>query len=36
MEQLNANQLYVITHTEGLAPLRRRFERMAESIGPST
>jgi NAD(P)-dependent dehydrogenase (short-subunit alcohol dehydrogenase family) len=31
-----ANRLYVITHSEGLAPLRRRFERMAESIEPST
>ena len=30
-----ANRLYVITHEEGLAPLRRRFERMAEGIEQS-
>jgi NAD(P)-dependent dehydrogenase (short-subunit alcohol dehydrogenase family) len=27
-----ANRLYVITHEEGLDPLRRRFERMAKAI----
>jgi len=27
-----ANRLYVITHAEGLDPLRRRFERMAKAI----
>ena len=27
-----ANRLYVITHAEGLEPLRRRFERMARAI----
>ena len=26
------NELYVITHDEGLEPLRRRFERMQQSI----
>jgi len=30
-----ANRLYVITHDEGLTPLRRRFERMAEGIEQS-
>ncbi len=29
---IRADELYVITHDEGLEPLRRRFERMAESI----
>lgn len=29
---IRANQLYVITHAEGLEPLRRRFERMEEAI----
>jgi NAD(P)-dependent dehydrogenase (short-subunit alcohol dehydrogenase family) len=29
------NRLYVITHEEGLAPLRRRFERMARAIEES-
>ncbi|MBI4254846.1 MAG: SDR family NAD(P)-dependent oxidoreductase, partial [Candidatus Rokubacteria bacterium] len=27
-----ANELYVITHDEGLEPLRRRFERMEQAI----
>ena len=27
-----ANRLYVITHEEGLTPLKRRFERMAQAI----
>ena len=29
---IHANQLYVITHDEGLEPLRRRFERMERAI----
>jgi NAD(P)-dependent dehydrogenase (short-subunit alcohol dehydrogenase family) len=29
---IRANELYVITHDEGLEPLRRRFERMERSI----
>jgi NAD(P)-dependent dehydrogenase (short-subunit alcohol dehydrogenase family) len=29
---IRANRLYVITHPEGLEPLRRRFERMARAI----
>jgi len=29
---IRANQLYVITHAEGLEPLRRRFQRMEEAI----
>jgi NAD(P)-dependent dehydrogenase (short-subunit alcohol dehydrogenase family) len=29
---IHANELYVITHDEGLEPLRRRFERMERSI----
>ncbi len=29
---IRANELYVITHDEGLEPLRRRFERMEQSI----
>lgn len=29
---IRANELYVITHDEGLAPLRRRFERMEQAI----
>jgi NAD(P)-dependent dehydrogenase (short-subunit alcohol dehydrogenase family) len=36
LRAIHANRLYVITHSEGLAPLRRRFERMAESVEPST
>ncbi|HEV8441401.1 MAG TPA: SDR family NAD(P)-dependent oxidoreductase [Methylomirabilota bacterium] len=31
-----ANRLYVITHEEGLEPLRRRFQRMERAIGEST
>ncbi len=30
-----ANRLYVITHEEGLTPLKRRFERMAQAIEES-
>jgi len=29
---IRRNQLYVITHREGLEPLRRRFQRMEETI----
>ncbi|MGH2668430.1 MAG: SDR family NAD(P)-dependent oxidoreductase [bacterium] len=29
---IRANQLYVITHDEGLEPLRRRFQRMEQAI----
>jgi short-subunit dehydrogenase len=29
---IRGNQLYVITHDEGLEPLRRRFERMERAI----
>jgi NAD(P)-dependent dehydrogenase (short-subunit alcohol dehydrogenase family) len=29
---IRANQLYVITHAEGLEPLRRRFQRMEEAV----
>ncbi len=32
---IRANRLYVITHEEGLAPLRRRFERMAQATEES-
>jgi NAD(P)-dependent dehydrogenase (short-subunit alcohol dehydrogenase family) len=32
LRAIRANRLYVITHDEGLTPLRRRFERMAEGI----
>jgi len=35
LRAIHANRLYVITHDEGLAPLRRRFERMAEGIEQS-
>lgn len=31
-----ANRLYIITHEEGLEPLRRRFQRMERAIGEST
>ena len=30
-----ANRLYVITHSEGLEPLRRRFARMEKAIEES-
>ena len=30
-----ANRLYIITHEEGLEPLRRRFQRMERAIGES-
>ena len=29
---IRANRLYIITHAEGLEPLKRRFERMARAI----
>ncbi len=32
MRAILKNRLYVITHAEGLEPLRRRFERMARAI----
>jgi NAD(P)-dependent dehydrogenase (short-subunit alcohol dehydrogenase family) len=32
---IRANQLHVITHAEGLEPLRRRFQRMEEAIPKS-
>ena len=35
LRAIYANRLYVITHEEGLTPLRRRFERMAQAIEES-
>ena len=35
LRAIYANRLYVITHEEGLGPLRRRFERMAQAIEES-
>ena len=32
LDAVRRNELYVITHDEGLEPLRRRFERMQQSI----
>ena len=32
LRAIYANRLYVITHVEGLTPLKRRFERMAQAI----
>ena len=32
LDAIRKGQLYVITHDEGLEPLRRRFERMQQSI----
>jgi len=32
LDAIRRDELYVITHDEGLAPLRRRFERMQQSI----
>jgi NAD(P)-dependent dehydrogenase (short-subunit alcohol dehydrogenase family) len=32
LRAIYADRLYVITHEEGLTPLRRRFERMAQAI----
>jgi hypothetical protein len=33
---IRANRLYVITHAEGLEPLRRRFQRMEQAIQETT
>jgi NAD(P)-dependent dehydrogenase (short-subunit alcohol dehydrogenase family) len=35
LRAIRANRLYVITHEEGLTPLRRRFERMAQAVEES-
>jgi len=35
LRAIRANRLYIITHEEGLAPLRRRFERMEQAIEES-
>ena len=35
LRAVRANQLYVITHDEGLDPLRRRFPRMEKAIEES-
>ena len=35
LRAIRADRLYVITHEEGLTPLRRRFERMAQAVGES-
>jgi len=32
LDAIRRNELYVITHDEGLEPLRRRFERMQQSM----
>jgi NAD(P)-dependent dehydrogenase (short-subunit alcohol dehydrogenase family) len=32
LDAIRRNELYVITHDEGLEPLRRRFERMQQSV----
>jgi hypothetical protein len=32
LDAIRRGDLYVITHDEGLEPLRRRFERMQQSI----
>ena len=32
LDAIRANELYVITHDEGLEPLRRRFDRMQQSM----
>jgi NAD(P)-dependent dehydrogenase (short-subunit alcohol dehydrogenase family) len=32
VEAIRANQLYVITHEEGLEPLRRRFQRLEQAV----
>ena len=36
LRAIYANRLYVITHEEGLTPLKRRFERMAKAIEENT
>ena len=35
LDAILANRLYIITHEEGLEPLRRRFQRMERAIGES-
>ena len=35
LRAIRANRLYVITHEEGLDPLRRRFQRMEKAIEES-
>jgi hypothetical protein len=32
LDAVRRGELYVITHDEGLEPLRRRFERMQQSV----
>ena len=32
LDAIRGGELYVITHDEGLEPLRRRFERMQQSM----
>ena len=32
LSAIRDNRLYVITHDEGLEPLRRRFQRMEQAI----
>jgi hypothetical protein len=32
LDAVRRGELYVITHDEGLEPLRRRFDRMQQSI----
>jgi hypothetical protein len=32
IDAIRHNQLYVVTHEEGLEPLRRRFQRLEQSI----
>jgi hypothetical protein len=32
LDAIRRGELYVITHDEGLEPLRRRFERMQQSM----
>jgi hypothetical protein len=32
MGAIRAGELYVITHAEGLEPLRRRFQRLEEAL----
>jgi hypothetical protein len=32
LDAIRRGELYVITHDEGLEPLRRRFERMQQSV----
>jgi hypothetical protein len=32
LDAIRANRLYIITHEEGLEPLRRRFQRLEAAI----